>query len=142
VLSNGSLELSYLCLGLGRKRDVVNKDGADNLHAVLGPDEDGAICANAGEAKLGENLLKPLEPLPAALLEAIETLEQTSNPGVVLLRKALRLAHVHLDVLELAIEVGVGDVNRLKLPILESGESKDDAQSGPFGGRSKGLICD
>jgi hypothetical protein len=35
------------------------------------------------EAELGENLLKSLEPLPAALLEAIETLQQTSDPSVV-----------------------------------------------------------
>jgi hypothetical protein len=54
--------------------------------------------------------------------------------------KALRLSHVHLDVLELAIEIRVGDVNGLKLPILESGDGKDDTQSGPFGGRSEGLI--
>jgi hypothetical protein len=89
---------------------------------------------------LGENLLEPLEPLPATLLQAIETLQQTSNPGVVLLRKALRLAHVYLNVLELAIEIRIGDVNGLKLPILKSGESEDDTQSSPFGGRSKGLI--
>jgi hypothetical protein len=140
VLSKLDLERSNLGLGLGRKGDVVNKDRADDSHAVLLPDEDRAVCADAGEAKLGENLLKSLEPLPAALLQAIETLEQTSDPGVVLLRKALRLAHVNLNVLELTIEIHIGDVNGLELPILESGKGKDDAQSGPFGGGSKGLI--
>jgi hypothetical protein len=111
VLSDGGLELSNLRLGLGCEGDVVDEDGADDLHAVLLPDEDPAVCANAGEAELGENLLKPLEPLLAALRQTVKALQQTSNPGVVLLCKALRLVHVNLDVLELAIEVGVGDVN-------------------------------
>jgi hypothetical protein len=81
------------------------------LHTVFGPDEDGAVCANVGEAELGENLLKSLESLPAALLQTVKALQQTSDPGVILLRKALRLAHVHLDVLELAVEIRIEDVN-------------------------------
>jgi hypothetical protein len=77
VLSNGGLEFSNLCLGLGCKGDVVHKDRADDLHAVLLPDKDWAVQTDAGEAELGENLLEPLEPLPAAL-DWLDALRQKS----------------------------------------------------------------
>jgi hypothetical protein len=41
---------------------------------------------------------------------------------------------------QLAVEVGVADVDRLQLEILDRAEREDGAESGPLGGRGERLI--
>jgi hypothetical protein len=98
ALYDQALDLGDLLLRLGRERDVVHEDRHDHLHTVLLPDEHRRVRADAGEAQLDEHLLKAAEPLTAVLLEAVEALEQASNPGGVALSETVRLLHVHVDV--------------------------------------------
>jgi hypothetical protein len=85
---------------------VVHKDGHNDLHAILLPDDHQRVGADAGKVQLNEYLLETAEPLVAALLEAVEALEQSGNPDGVVLSKAVGLLHV---------EIGVADVTRLEL---------------------------
>jgi hypothetical protein len=41
---------------------------------------------------------------------------------------------------QLAVEVGVADVDGLQLEVLERGEREDSAESGPLGGRGERLV--
>ena len=62
------------------------------------------------KSQLVEHLIEFLIPASSNLLQAIEGLVKAPNPFGSYLLEALRLAHVLL-LLELAIEVGRGDVN-------------------------------
>jgi hypothetical protein len=140
ALREQALDLGHLLLRLGRERDVVHKDGHDHLHAVLLPDEHRRVRADAGRAQLDDHLLEATEPLAAALLEAVEPLEQASNPGRVTLSEAVGLLHVDVDVVQLAVEVGVADVDGLQLEVLERGEREDGAEGSPLGRGSERLV--
>jgi hypothetical protein len=129
ALSEQALDLGDLLLRLGCERDVVDEDGHNDLHAVLLPDEHQRVGADASEAQLDKYFLEAAEPLAAALLEAVEALEQAGDPGGIALSKAVGLLHVDVDVVQLAVEVGVADVDRLQLEVLERGEREDGAES-------------
>ena len=62
------------------------------------------------KTQLVEHLIELLMPASSSLLQAIEGLVKAPNPFASHLLEALRLGHVLL-LLELAIEVGRGDVN-------------------------------
>jgi hypothetical protein len=91
-------------------------------------------------AQLDEHLLEATKPFVAALLQDVEPLEQARNPRRVALSKAVGLLHVHVDVVQLAVEVGVSDVNPLKLEDLEGGKSKNGEESGPLGRGGEHLV--
>jgi hypothetical protein len=140
VLSKLSFDVLDLCLGLGGQGDVIDKDRDNHLGTLMVPNKDRGIQANSGEAQAQEYLLQTLKPAASTLLQTIEAFGQLGDPFSSLLSKAFRLCHVDVDILELAIEVGVGDVDGLKLQVLKSGNGKNRTQSSPLGGRCKGLV--
>jgi hypothetical protein len=98
------------------------------------------VGADASEAQLNKYLLEAAEAFVATLLEAVEALEQAGDPGQVALSKAVGLLHVHVNVVQLAVEVSVADVNQLQLEVLKRVERKDGTESSPFCHRGEGLI--
>ena len=80
-----------------------------------------------------------LVPAATGLLEAVERLAQTPHPLGGFFLEAFRLLHVDL-LLELAVEVGRGDVHRLELEVLERSKGKDGSNGGPLGCWSECLI--
>jgi hypothetical protein len=91
-------------------------------------------------AEVHNHLLEAAEPLAATLLEAVEALEQAGNPGQTAFCKAVGLLHIDVNAVQLAVEVGVADVNRLQLEVLKSCKRKDGAESGLLGCGSKHLV--
>jgi hypothetical protein len=56
------------------------------------------------------------------------------------LSKAVGLLHVDVDVVQLAVEVGFADVDRVQLEVLECSERENGAEGGPLGRESKRLV--
>ena len=126
-------------LGLGSNGDIVHKHGDDDTHSVSKVDPDTVLADKSVEAELREHLVQLLVPAATGLLEAVERLAQTPHPLGGLLLKAFGLLHVDL-LLELAVEVGRGDVHRLELEVLERSKGKDGLNGGPLGCRGKCLV--
>ena len=80
-----------------------------------------------------------LVPATTSLLEAVESLAKAPHPLWRLLLKPLWLLHVHL-LLQLAVEVGGGDVHRLEFKILKRCKCEDGSNRRPLGSRGEGLV--
>ena len=78
-------------------------------------------------------------PDPPGLLEAIERLPQLADIIWSTNFKSFWLLHVDL-LLQLAIEIGMRNVHRAKLKILQSSNGKDDVNGGISDCWSEGLL--
>ena len=98
--------------------DVIDND-RDDVHSITELDPNTVVADQLIKAQLGEHLTQCIVPAVASLFKAIDCLQQAPYPVQCLLLKALRLLHVDL-LLELAIQIGGGDVHRLELEVLHS----------------------
>ena len=125
--------------GLASDGDVVDKDRDDETHSVAQIDPDTVLADQARKSKLEQDLVQLLMPAATSLLEAIESLAEAPHPLGGLLLKSIRLSHVDL-LLELAVEVGRGDVHRLEFEVLKRREGEDGSNRRPLGCRGKGFV--
>jgi hypothetical protein len=105
--------------GIKRSRDraaVRQPKASEDVSRITTLSEPQLTLSAVAEDLDAQELLRRAEVAElAALLHAVEALLQFGRPGAVLDLEALWLLHVELDVLELAIEISVRDVDGLEL---------------------------